>query len=274
MGDTQTGTNRTDTSNVPATPPFKLKTYFTALAGRDSLQLSRAWSGSIVLPGYIQAYNRQYWKIPLIYAGMGTGFLLAHENSRKYKETEDDKYATYRNLCYLGAGLFYWGGMLDGVASYKSPIPYLPARATLYSALLPGLGQIYNGDYWKLPVIYGGLATCFYFLQFNNMQYKRYKVMYNRATDGKQEYNGWLTPDNIKWYRDTYRRYRDYSILATLAVYVINIIDANVFAHFQDFDISDDLSFNFSPGIIPPLESRMGLNTATAYGLQCNIIFK
>ena len=60
-----------------------------------------------------------------------------------------------------------------------------------------------------------------------------------------------MTPENIKWYRDTFRRYRDYSIIATVLVYALNIIDANVFAHFQDFDISDDLTLRIEPGLIP-----------------------
>jgi len=116
---------------------------------------------------------------------------------------------------------------------------------------LPGLGQIYNRDYWKIPIIYGGLIACGYFWQYNGMQYQRYKIMYNHATANPSEYDGWMTPENIKWYRDSFRRYRDYSIIATVLVYALNVIDANVFAHFQDFDISDDLTLRIEPGIIP-----------------------
>lgn len=238
-------------TTVQAKEPFKLRTYFTALAGKDSLKLGRVFSGAVVLPGYSQAYNRQYWKIPVIYAGMGAGIYIGYRFNMKYLDTENDSYTLYRNLCYAGAGLLYWSSLLDGVVNFRYNKPVLPARATLYSALLPGLGQMYNGDYWKIPIIYGGLITCGYFWQYNGLQYHRYKAMYNHATAKPSEYDGWMTPDNIKWYRDTFRRYRDYSIIATALVYALNIIDANVFAYFKDFDVSDDLTLRVEPGLIP-----------------------
>lgn len=266
------GTAASDTS-VTARAPFKLSTYFTALAGKDSLTIARMVTGGIVLPGYTQAYNRQYWKIPVVFAGMGTGIYMGYRYNLKYLSTENESYMLYRNLCYLGAGLFYWGSLLDGVANFKYDKPVLPARATLYSALLPGLGQMYNGDYWKLPIIYGGLMSCGYFLQYNQMQYKRYKTMYNHATAKPSEYDGWMTAENIKWYRDTFRRYRDYSIIATVLVYALNVIDANVFAHFQDFDVSDDLSLRLEPGIITPITTNYASTSLSGVGMQMRLTF-
>lgn len=266
------GTAASDTS-VTAKAPFKLSTYFTALAGKDSLTIARMVTGGIVLPGYTQAYNRQYWKIPVVFAGMGTGIYMGYRYNLKYLSTENESYMLYRNLCYLGAGLFYWGSLLDGVANFKYDKPVLPARATLYSALLPGLGQMYNGDYWKLPIIYGGLMSCGYFLQYNQMQYKRYKTMYNHATAKPSEYDGWMTAENIKWYRDTFRRYRDYSIIATVIVYALNVIDANVFAHFQDFDVSDDLSLRLEPGIITPITTNYAASSVSGVGMQMRLTF-
>lgn len=266
------GTAASDTS-VTAKAPFKLSTYFTALAGKDSLTIARMVTGGIVLPGYTQAYNRQYWKIPVVFAGMGTGIYMGYRYNLKYLSTENESYMLYRNLCYLGAGLFYWGSLLDGVANFKYDKPVLPARATLYSALLPGLGQMYNGDYWKLPIIYGGLMSCGYFLQYNQMQYKRYKTMYNHATAKPSEYDGWMTAENIKWYRDTFRRYRDYSIIATVIVYALNVIDANVFAHFQDFDVSDDLSLRIEPGIITPITTNYAASSVSGVGMQMRLTF-
>lgn len=266
------GTAASDTS-VTARAPFKLSTYFTALAGKDSLTIARMVTGGIVLPGYTQAYNRQYWKIPVVFAGMGTGIYMGYRYNLKYLSTENESYMLYRNLCYLGAGLFYWGSLLDGVANFKYDKPVLPARATLYSALLPGLGQMYNGDYWKLPIIYGGLMSCGYFLQYNQMQYKRYKTMYNHATAKPSEYDGWMTAENIKWYRDTFRRYRDYSIIATVIVYALNVIDANVFAHFQDFDVSDDLSLRIEPGIITPIATNYAASSVSGVGMQMRLTF-
>ena len=269
MGD-QNAQSRSDTT-IQAKEPFKLKTYFTALAGKDSLKLSRVFSGAVILPGYSQAYNRQYWKIPVVYAGMGAGIYMGYRYNMKYLDTENDTYALYRNLCYAGAGLFYWSSLLDGVVKFKHDKEVLPARATLYSVLMPGLGQIYNRDYWKIPVIYGGLIACGYFWQYNGMQYQRYKTMYNHATATPSRYEGWMTPENIKWYRDSFRRYRDYSIIATVLVYALNIIDANVFAHFQDFDISDDLTLRIEPGIIP--QAMYASTSFPGAGIQMRFTF-
>lgn len=262
-----------DTASYVRRPPFKFKTYFTSLSGKDSLNITRMWMGSLV-PGYGQAYNRQYWKIPLFYAGIGAGIYAGQHFHHKYQETEEFKHFNYSTLGYIGAGVFYLGSMLDAVVNYPSAQPVLPARASLMSALCPGLGQIYNGDYWKLPIIYGGLAACGYFYTFNNKQYQRYRVMYQRATTDEDNFSSWMTPENIQWYRNTFRRYRDYSILATVAVYVINIIDANVFAYFQDFDVSDDLSFHFSPALIQPVSNTYyTAASAPAYGLQLQLKF-
>ncbi|NLA15942.1 MAG: hypothetical protein GX877_05325 [Bacteroidales bacterium] len=244
------GRPSTQDTTVQAKEAFRLKTYFTALAGKDTLKLGRVFSGAVVLPGYAQAYHREYWKIPITYAGIGAGIYMGRHFHTKFRATEDDAFELYRNLCYVGAGLFYWGSLLDGVMQFKHDKPVLPARATLYSALLPGLGQIYNGDYWKVPIVYGGLIACGYFWQYNGLQYKRYKTMYNHAMANPPRYDGWMRPEDLKWYRDTFRRFRDYSILATVLVYALNIIDANVFAHFQDFDISDDLTLRIEPGFI------------------------
>ena len=267
-------------SQSPAQPPFKIKTVFTSLmwvndtsgtgkVRKDTLTITRMWGSSIVLPGYGQAYNQQYWKLPIVYGALGASLYFGYQNNLKFLKTDDEKYAKNRDMLYLGAFLAYWGTLLDGVVHFKSPLPFLPGRASLYSALLPGLGQAYNGDYWKIPIFCGGLMVCGYFIQFNNMQYQRYRNYYNDPN-----YSGRLTPDNIKWYRDTYRRYRDYSVLAGVLVYALTIIDANTFAYFHDFDISDDLSLNIRPGIIEPINTRYAMTTQPlSVGLKMNIHF-
>jgi hypothetical protein len=277
---------QTDTlrSTSPPRPPFKMKTYYTSLftlkdttGGRkqDTLAIGRMWTASLVLPGYSQLYNRQYWKIPVVYGLMGASLYMGYQNNMKYMDTGDDRYAQNRDLFYAGALLTYWGSMLDGVVNYKSRQPVLPGRAALYSALLPGLGQAYNGDYWKIPIFCGGLMACGYMIQFNSLQYNRFKTDYNNATKPNPSYQGGLTPDNLKWYRDTYRRYRDYSIIAAVAIYALNIIDANVFAYFHDFDVSDDLSMNIRPGLIEPVNARYASLTgqSPSVGIQMQIHF-
>jgi len=265
----------------PTQPPFKFKTYFTSLINikdpsgvgrirKDTLNISRMWTASIFVPGYSQLYNRQYWKLPIVYGAIGASLYLGYQNNLKFLDTGDDRYERRRNLWYGGAFIAYWGTMLDGIISYKSKMAVLPARASLYSALVPGLGQAYNGDYWKIPIFCGGLMVCGYFIQFNNMQYQRYRNDYNNP-----EYAGRLSPDNLKWYRDTYRRYRDYSILAGVLTYALTVIDANVFAYLRDFDVSDDLSFHIRPGII---ESNHAIRFAStnqpfSVGIKMNLRF-
>jgi hypothetical protein len=111
--------------------------------------------------------------------------------------------------------------------------------------------------------------ACGYFIQFNNMQYQRYRRDYSNP-----EYVGRLSPDNLKYYRNTYRRYRDYSILFGVLVYALNVIDANVFAYLQDFDVSDDLTLNVRPGIIEPIHPvRYAATQPVSVGLKMNIQF-
>ena len=96
------------------------------------------------------------------------------------------------------------------------------------------------------------MAGCAYFWADNNMQYKRWKWTYNMASSTEEGIEKPPQPaETAKHYRDVYRRYRDYSILFTALVYVIQVIDANVFAYMQDFEVSDDISLHLEPSIQP-----------------------
>lgn len=254
-------------------PSFSISRYFKALGHKDSLKISQMAIGSMLLPGTAQIYNRQAWKLPIIYGGIGGFIGGAVASNISYQRTGDVSKKNLRNYMIAGAALTYWGSVMDGVISYKSRVKPLPARASLYSALLPGLGQAYNGDYWKIPIFYTGFLVSGYCWSFNQTQYKRYKTMYIDSVNGT--YTGSLSGDNIKWYRDQYRRLRDYSIIATALIYVLNIVDANVFAHFRNFDISDDISFNVEPGIIEPIQTRYNQNPyyTQSLGLKMNLKF-
>lgn len=245
-------------------PSFTVKRYFKALAHKDSMKIAHMGVGSMILPGTAQIYNRQYWKLPIVYGTMGG--CIGGAIATKGKDAQ--------KFFIAGAVASYWGSVLDGVVSYKSDVKPLPARASLYSAILPGLGQAYNGDYWKIPIFYTGLAVCGYCLGYNQTQYNRYRNMYIAYNEGT--YTGNLSQDNIVWYRDQHRRYRDYSIIATVLVYALNIIDANVFAHFNTFDISDDITFNIEPAVIntiTPAGNNVALNTPQQFGFQMNLKF-
>lgn len=270
---TQTNQDPDSTYSGSTREPYSLKRYFNSLLGRDSMNITRMWGGSFILPGSAQLYNKQYWKIPVVYGSIGGFAYAGYRNNIKWLDTKDSKYKSTRDLMYLGAALSYWSSILDGVSNYKYPKDILPARASLYSAMLPGLGQVYNGDYWKIPIFYGGLIATGYFISSNNSQFKRYKMMYYETSNPESELYEKFNPETMKYYKDTYRRFRDYSILAGIAVYVLNIIDANVFAHLQDFDVSDDLSASFAPGIVIPLNPSYTVNMNPAVGFKLNLSF-
>ena len=272
-GIAQTDTSSTDEYGYQKRNTLTVKQYFRSLAHKDSINITQMWMGSILLPGSAQIYNRQYWKLPLVYGSIGGLAYAGYSYNLKWQESGKTVacYKNYRNLFYAGAAISYWAAMLDGVANFKYHKEILPARASLYSAILPGLGQAYNGDYWKIPIIYGGLMACAYFVYDNSLEFRRFTSLYKIVQE--PGYTGILTTSRVQNYRDIYRRYRDYSILTTVAVYVLNIIDANVFAHLSDFDVSDDLSVSLTPGIIAPIDSKLALNLAPSVGLSMKLKF-
>jgi hypothetical protein len=233
------------------------------------------------VPGYAQAYNRQYWKIPVIY-GAGAALIYGGSHSKSlYQTTGQSKYKTQSNFYYAGAGLVYLSGLIDGIASYKTPKDEIvPVKATLFSTFLPGLGQAYSGYYWKIPLIYGGFAFTGYWFSLNNMQYTRFRNAYNIEsahakgdTDIPSEFNGRLSLESLKNYRDAYRRNRDYAVLWIALVYAVNIIDATVWAHLSNFDVSENLAFNLSPAIISPSYLYSQKNNMPAVGLNLTVRF-
>ena len=126
-----------------------------------------------------------------------------------------------------------------------------PHKATLLSAVLPGAGQIYNRKYWKAPIAWAGIGTCVYFIQENTREYRRYKDAYIALVDGDastvDEFNGEFSASQVLEVTDTYRRWRDLSYIAFGLVYMLNVVDATVDAHFVRFDVGRDLSLQAAP---------------------------
>ncbi|MBN2274076.1 MAG: hypothetical protein JXR41_11840 [Bacteroidales bacterium] len=127
-----------------------------------------------------------------------------------------------------------------------------PKTAILCSALLPGLGQVYNRKYWKVPLIYGAGGAMVYVFYYNQSKYVKFRDAYNEGDEQKiYIIDGYTrTYDQLPRGRDWYRRYRDISVVGIAAVYFLNIIDAMVDAYFTGFDVSDDLSFRIQPAIV------------------------
>lgn len=174
----------------------------------------------------------------------------------------------------------------------KNSIPFKPDpnKAVLYSAIFPGLGQLYNRKYWKLPIVYGGFLGLTYAISWNGRMYNDYTAAYKaiKSDDPRSEANfriwGPLVPNltdpsqvndsriatlqsSFKRSRDSYRRYRDLSIIGAVALYGLCMIDAYVDAQLFNFDISPDLSLRVEPQMqTDPFAQR-------SFGVQCSFKF-
>ena len=161
-----------------------------------------------------------------------------------------------------------------------------PRKAVMYSAIFPGLGQIYNRQYWKLPILYGGFVGFTYAITWNNGYYRDYLNGYQDIMDDNPESNSWhaMLPygmdhesidrqwftDVLKQRKDYYRYYRDLSIIGTFALYFLAIVDAYVDSQLFDFDMSPDLSMQIQPTLLK--EDRTNY-IGSSYGLQWSISF-
>lgn len=128
--------------------------------------------------------------------------------------------------------------------------PLTPSRAAFYSAIVPGLGQIYNKDYWKLPIVYGALATPIYYYSINAKSYKRYRTAFKlreaglqdefTLTDGTQL----ISREGLISAQRTLKQNRDTSLLTFAGLYVLQILEASVSAHLLQFNVNDKISFD------------------------------
>jgi hypothetical protein len=129
-----------------------------------------------------------------------------------------------------------------------------PRKATLRSALIPGWGQAYNRQYWKVPLVYAviGIPAGTYF--YNNSWYKKCKFAFDARIssdsinipkiDPKLQV---LSTESLRSYRNEFRRNRDYSVLYTILAWGLTVVDATVYGHLKEFDVSDDLSLHITP---------------------------
>lgn len=128
---------------------------------------------------------------------------------------------------------------------FREPIDALaPSRAAFYSAILPGLGQAYNKKYWKIPIFVGGIAGGIYFYERNNKDYKRYRDAYKRRLAGytDDEFYPRVTDDGLIRAQKTLKRNKELSLLITIGIYALNIIDANVDAHLLQYNVDENLA--------------------------------
>lgn len=149
----------------------------------------------------------------------------------------------------------------DSVIIKKKPInPLAPSKAAFYSAVLPGLGQIYNKRYWKLPIVYGVIGGSAYAYIWNDGWYDRFRTAFKRRQAGfiddefydRDNNNAIGDPpdfdiDVLENQQERFQRDRDLWLLVTIAMYALNIVDANVDAHLKQFNVDEDLSMDFEP---------------------------
>jgi hypothetical protein len=148
-----------------------------------------------------------------------------------------------------------------------------PMKASMYSAVLPGLGQIYNRKYWKLPLVYGGIGGFGYAAIWNSREYNYYRDQYKYMADNDLEENeDGQSLNEVEWYKNTHLRYKNLMVILTIGFYALQIVDASVDAHLIDYDITDDLALTIDPVM---LDTRMGRSpsllagNSAAVGLRC-----
>jgi hypothetical protein len=143
-----------------------------------------------------------------------------------------------------------------------------PRKASILSAALPGAGQLYNRKYWKAPIVWAGLGTSIWFVQRNSHEFRRYKDAYIAVADGDpatvDEFDGRYSASQLLKVTDTYRKWRDISWICVGAVYILNVVDASVDAHFVRFDVGPDLSLALAPSLCTAAQGAPGLSLSLA----------
>ncbi len=148
-----------------------------------------------------------------------------------------------------------------------------PTKATIMSACLPGLGQLYNRKYWKIPVVYAGLGIMTYFIIFNATEYLNFKCAYIESVGGSINGNyayltSKYTKDELLSAREYYQRNLEISCLITAVWYALQILDATVDAHLSTFNISDRLAVKLGPSF-----QSFGYNNQTSAGIKLSLNF-
>lgn len=249
----------------------------------DSMSLRRVTMTSVVLPGFGQIYNKQYWKLPILYSTVGASLGLCLWSNSKYKPLKNEfdritdqsllrtpelnalqremiKYNTMKQVFMVSTIASYIYFLGDAVVKYSSSEVSHINKATTLAMVCPGAGQIYNKSYWRVPIVVGGFATTIYCIDWNNRGYQRFKKAYRLKADydanpelypdgSLDEFGGRYNTSFLKNLRNSYRRNRDLCIILTAGLYILQIVDAHVDAHLRDYDISKDLSVSLSPAI-------------------------
>ena len=164
------------------------------------------------------------------------------------QQTKNDSIAV-KKADSLSTELKTKGIVVEEVTYKKQTNPLAPSKAAFLSALLPGLGQIYNKRYWKAPIVWGAIGTGIAVYSFNNTQYNDFRDAFKKRRAGLPEDENFLRFDNgdLQSAQERFQEQRDLSLLVTILLYALNVVDANVDAHLKQFNIDNKLSMDFKP---------------------------
>ncbi len=273
----------------------------------DSMSLSKVCWLATVMPGYGQIYNKEYWKLPILYGAVGAGVALYVDENKTYKPLKAEYDALMlqsatsrseelnsvqaamiqsntRRQLYLGAAIASYVYFLgDAAINYSTNEVSSVKKATTLSMICPGAGQIYNKSYWRVPIVVGLFATTLYVYDWNNRGYQRFNTAYKLVLDYENnpddypngsldEFGGAYSASYMKSLRSSYRRNRDLALILTGAAYLLQVLDAHVDAHLKDFDVSDDLTMNVEP-MINSSYSHVTGSSSGVYGFNFNLRF-
>ena len=172
--------------------------------------------------------------------------------------------------------------LLLGVQEMEAQKPHSPKKATIMSACLPGLGQVYNRKWWKVPIVYAGLGGLGYVAYNNYYEFRSYLHAYEYKTGDlpegatlnqhETELANRYTESQLQTYKESYRRDFEFYSILTLAWYGLNIVDACVDGHLYSYDISDDLSLSIDPHL-QPVEGLIKMPQYAQVGLSFQLNF-
>ena len=271
----------------------------------DSSSLSKVCLTAAVLPGYGQIYNKQYWKLPILYGTMGASIGLWAYFGSEYRPVKREydthlqtqglnrtpelnalqstmiRKNTARQIFMATTAASYIYFLGDAAINYSTNEVSSVKKATTLSTICPGAGQIYNKSYWRAPIVVGGLVSMIYVVDWNNRGFNRFKTAYQLRVDYDRnpqlypngpmdEFRGRYQANFLKNLRDSHRRSRDLSILLTAGVYIFQIIDAHVDAHLKDFDVSDNLTIDVQPMVDYQHTPHNGSTPVVGVGVNVN----
>jgi hypothetical protein len=188
------------------------------------------------------------------------------------------RHNTNRQLAMGFAAVSYMYFLVDGALNYAGEATDVK-KATTLATVFPGAGQLYNRNYWKIPVVVGGFSILGYVVNWNNRGYQRFKLAYEQRTDGRDEtvdefVTQYQEPDLLQQ-RNTFRRSRDLSLIFLSLFYVLQMVDAHATAHMQAWEVSDDLTrldVDIAPSSERLFTQRAGPGGYT-YGLTVSMKF-